>query len=589
MVRTDFQGRGSFIHAILALLLVACMAGGGFAAQKGSTPGPAGAQGSAGQEIELSDPLGRSTPQGTVLGFVKSATQRDYEQALRYLDTKKKGIDAQKLIIALNLILERGFSGKLSTLSNRPEGNLDDNLLPSEDRVGTLTTSDGSFDVLLERVQRKGEAAIWLFSAGTLRDVTDYHRELNLRSMDAYLPEVLVRTWILWFPLWLWFFILLVIPLSFGLATLIVRVLSPLFSALVHRMVGVRADRLAVGLSGPLRILVFALAIWSISLFSRSVLASAFLTYVASTLTVFGATWLFVRFIDMVFRLKEGQLAIKSSSKLSMTQLGRKLSKIGVVMAGVLAILSIADVNLTAVLTGLGVGGIAVAFAAQKTLENLFGGIMVASDQPISVGDFCRAGDYRGTVLEIGLRSTRIQTLDRTVVSIPNGQLAVMSLENFTLRDKIWFHHTLQLRYETASDQLRYVLAEIRKMLYGHPKVESSSARVRFIGLGKSSLDLEVFAYVMETEYESFLHIQEDLLLRIMEIVEASGSGFAFPSQITYVARDAGLDGAKSQHAIAAVREWREQGELPFPDFSRPTIARIDNRLEYPPPGSAQR
>ncbi len=114
------------------------------------------------------------------------------------------------------------------------------------------------------------------------------------------------------------------------------------------------------------------------------------------------------------------------------------------------------------------------------------------------------------------------------------------------MRDKIWFHHTLQLRYETASDQLRYILAEIRKMLYGHPKVESASARVRFIGFGNSSLDLEVFAYVLETDYGIFPSIQEDLLLRIMEIVEASGSGFAFPSQITYLATDAGIDAEKS-------------------------------------------
>ena len=126
-------------------------------------------------------------------------------------------------------------------------------------------------------------------------------------------------------------------------------------------------------------------------------------------------------------------------------------------------------------------------------------------------------------------------------------------------------------------------------MLYEHPRVESSSARVRFIGFGNSSLDLEVFAYVLETENASFLHIQEDLLLRIMEIIEASGSGLAFPSQTSYVAQDAGLDTAKSQQAMAMVRQWREQGELPFPDFSPETIADINNRREYPSGDSALR
>ena len=125
-------------------------------------------------------------------------------------------------------------------------------------------------------------------------------------------------------------------------------------------------------------------------------------------------------------------------------------------------------------------------------------------------------------------------------------------------------------------------------MLFGHPKVESASARVRFIGFGNSSLDLEVFAYVLETEYGAFLAIQEDLLLRIMDIVAGSGSGFAFPSQTTYLATDAGIDAEKRQEAIRKVREWREKGELPFPDFSPETIAKIDNQLEYPPPDSAR-
>jgi MscS family membrane protein len=278
-----------------------------------------------------------------------------------------------------------------------------------------------------------------------------------------------------------------------------------------------------------------------------------------------------------------------SLDKISLVQLVGKLSQILALIVGAFVIFYIAGINIAAALTGLGIGGIAIAFAAQKTLENLFGGIMIISDQPVRVGDLCRAGDHIGTVENIGLRSTRIRTLERTVVSVPNGQLAVMSLENLTMRDKIWFHHTLKLRYETTADQLRYILAEIREMLYGHPKVESPSSRTRFIGFGNSSLDVEVFAYVSETVYESFLHIQEDLLLRIMDIVEASGSGFAFPSQTTYLAGDVGLDAAKSRKTIETVRQWREQGKLPFPDFSPETIAKIDNQIEYPPPDSVLR
>ena len=578
------------ISVTLIIFLVAFIVAGAFAAPKpGILPGAKEAQRPAEPEVVTDDPLGRSTPQGTVVGFMKSAAKGNYDQALQYLDTKITGVRAQKLIDALQVVLERGFSGKPAMLSSKPEGYLDDNLPSSKERVGKVETPSGSLDVLLERVERGNTPPTWLFSAETLKNVPEISKELDVGTIEAYLPKFLVNTWFLWFPLWKWFFVLLLIPLLLGLSILVTRLFNAILLFSVRRIVKVRVDQHVARLTGPLRILIFALVIWFISLLSRSVLTSAFWTYVASTLTVIGVTWLCVRVVDALFRLKQGQLVATSSGKISMVELGRKLSKIMAVIVGALVIFYIAGINVGAVLTGLGIGGIAIAFAAQKTLENLFGGIMIISDQPVRVGDFCRAGDDIGTVENIGLRSTRIRTLKRTVVSVPNGQLAVMSLENFTMRDKIWFHHTLHLRYETTADQLRYILAEIRKMLYEHSKVESGSARIRLIGFGNSSLDLEVFAYVLEREYEPFLHVQEDLLLRIMDIIEAGGSGFAFPSQTTYIGKDSGLDAAKSQKAMETARQWREQGKLPFPDFSPETISEIESKIEYPPPGSALR
>ena len=373
------------------------------------------------------------------------------------------------------------------------------------------------------------------------------------------------------------------------LTTLASRLLRPLVLSLVRRITKVQVDPHVVMLTGPMRVLVFALAFWSISLVSRSVLTSLFWTYVASTLTVIGATWLCIRLIDIVSKLKQKQLAVVSLEKISLVQLVGKLSQVLALIVGAFVIFRIAGINIAAALTGLGIGGIAIAFAAQKTLESLFGGIMIISDQPIRMGDLCRAGDHFGTVENIGLRSTRIRKLNRTVVSVPNGQLALLSLENFSMRDMILFHHTLKLRYETTADQLRYIIAEARKMLHEHPKIESSSARVHFIGLGDSLFSLEVFAYVTETVYESYLPIQEDLLLRIMDIVESSGSGFALPSQTAYLTEDVGLDAAKGRKAMETIRRRREQGELPFSDFSPETISEMDSKIEYPPPDSALR
>jgi MscS family membrane protein len=207
------------IIVTLTFCLVVCIAASGFAATKpGLLPGAQEAQRPAEPEVAYTDPLGRSTPQGTLFGFMKSAAQGDYELALQYLDTKKTGISAQKLIIALNSVLDRGFQGKLGIVSNKPEGDLNDNLPPSKERVGTVKTSSGSLDILLERAQRGNNFPIWLFSAETLKSVPEIYKELDIRTIaiDAYLPKFLVTTWFLWFPLWQWFSIFLIIPISIG-------------------------------------------------------------------------------------------------------------------------------------------------------------------------------------------------------------------------------------------------------------------------------------------------------------------------------------------------------------------------------------
>ena len=172
-------------------------------------------------------------------------------------------------------------------------------------------------------------------------------------------------------------------------------------------------------------------------------------------------------------------------------------------------------------------------------------------------------------------------------MSIPNGQLAAVNVENFGVRDKIAFRPTIGLRYETSAEQLRYVLAEIRRLLYGHPMVETDSCRVRFVRFAASSLDLEVFAYVLTSEGLTFLAVQEDLLLRIMDVLEASGTTLAFPTSTVRLARESGLDEAKAQAAIATVKRWREAGDLPFPNHRPERITEMQNTLDYPPLDSA--
>ena len=189
-------------------------------------------------------------------------------------------------------------------------------------------------------------------------------------------------------------------------------------------------------------------------------------------------------------------------------------------------------------IAGLGVGGLAVALAAQSTIENFIGSITIYADRPVRVGDFCRFGEEVGTVEQIGLRSTRIRTLGRSVMTIPNAEFSRLKLDNFSLRDSNLFRTTVSLRYETTPQQLRDVLANVRKLLLEHPRVLEDPARVRLVEFGPHSFQLEAFAYVDSSDWNEFLGIREELFLQIADAVEAAGTRLAVPAQTPYLARD---------------------------------------------------
>jgi MscS family membrane protein len=243
-------------------------------------------------------------------------------------------------------------------------------------------------------------------------------------------------------------------------------------------------------------------------------------------------------------------------------------------------------VPLYGVIAGLGVGGVAIALAAQPTIENLIGGLSLFADKPIRVGDFCKYGADLGIVEAIGIRSTRMRGIDRTLTTIPNAALSKMPVVNFSKRDRMLLQSVIGVRYETSPEQLRYLLIKIREMLLGHPRIHPDPARARFIGYGASSLDLEVFAYVTTSDWAEFLGIREDVLLRVLDIIKESGTGLAFPSQTLYFARDDGPDANGAKAAEAQVRKWREEGHLPFPDFSPEQKNQIRGSRAYPPEGS---
>jgi MscS family membrane protein len=581
--------RRRWVCSVLALSLIAtaaCLSALPVAAQ--TPPAAAGAKPEAQNQPAAEDPLGRSTPFGAFAGFMRAAQRQDFARAAAYLDTPLQGARAEDLARQFYAVIDRGLAADLDRLSRSPKGNLQDDLPETRDRIGVIDTRFGKRDVLIDRIERPNQLPVWLFASDTLALVPVMAEQRGSFDPEAYIPRPLVENKLLSQPLYRWFLAPVVLGLVWLLGTWLARAMGPVLRPVLRRLTGERENRSHESLSAPMRLVVVAVAIRLCSSFSTTLQTRQFWTRVAVTVFVTGVAWLVIRLSKVAFELATRRLQRRQSyGRIAVLVLAGRLFRTLVVVAAALGLLYRAGVDLTAILTGLGIGGLGLALAAQKTLENLFGGISIITDEPIRVGDFCRIADQMGTVEDIGLRSTRIRTLARTVVAVPNGQLATMSVENFSLRDKLWLRHTIGVRHETSADQMRHLLASVRAMLYAHPKIQAEDARVRFVGFGGSSLELEVFGYVNTADFTEFLAVQEDVLLRIIELVAASGTSIALPSQTTYLAKEAPLDAERTLDAERQVRQWREHGELPFPDFPPDQLGHLRGSVQYPPRGSA--
>jgi MscS family membrane protein len=265
---------------------------------------------------------------------------------------------------------------------------------------------------------------------------------------------------------------------------------------------------------------------------------------------------LFATFFWALFRsiavatllLSETPWAKEHPSSRSLIPLGRRVASVMVLIIAVVAILSNLGYPVASIIAGLGVGGLAVALAAQKTVENLFGAFSIGVDQPFREGDFVKIEDFVGTVESIGLRSTRIRTLDRTLIAVPNGKLADTRVESYAARDRLRLFCTLGVVYDTGAAQMREILAGIERVLRAHPKIWPDTVVVRFTSFGASSLDIEVMAWFTTTDWNEFTSIRQDIFLEFMEVVEKAGSSFAFPTHTLHLVKDgAGPDVATSE------------------------------------------
>jgi len=572
------------VHWLLLCVTVSVAAAGQLLpAQLGKSPTEVATQ-------PATDPLGRDTPSGTVYGFLQAAQAGNYSIAAQYLQMSnaKRAEQGEELATKLKEVMDRAFSGNLRLISNRPEGIPQEGVSSDHQRIGVLSAGDVDADLTLDHVHDPGGGRIWLISSETLAKVPDLYDRLEVHQVEARLPNFMVRWQFLGLPAWQWLAILLAIPIAAGLGWLLVSI-----AGLSGKLRPKQPPRTTVWLSisRPMWLLFGAVIhVLCVRRLGLPLLQRHYYQLVMGVVFIVGWSWLLWRILQQVTRrLRERAIYTGRKGTGSLLLLGERVLKSVIFIVAVFAILGSLGFNMTTALAGLGIGGIAVAFAAQKTLENLFGGVSLLGDEVIRVGDVCRFGDRTGTVEDISLRSTRIRTPERSELSIPNGTLATMNVENLSRRDKILFTTKLGLRYETSADQLRYVLAQIRRLLYEHPKVETAGARIRFIGYDNNSLTLEVFCYVLTRDNNEFLAIQEDLLLRIVEIVEASGTAIAFTSRTVYLGRDPGVDKDKAAAVSHEVQQWRENSKLPFPDFASSDISEFSNSLPYPEPDSALR
>ncbi len=487
------------------------------------------------------DPLHRDSPQSSVTAFLEACRAHDYQRAWRYIDLRKLSAgrrlkDGSQLAQQLQLILERDVRFDPANLSNNPEGSPPGAKSETVDSFTIDGKAGKTIDLQLERVTLRSGASVWLFSSASIDVIPTLVRLASDSPFERRLPDPLVNWKLMDTPLWRWIALLLLAAALAVLSKLLSRLAFAWLAPALKRFAHLTNTRLLELLLGPLQLLLLVAGFRAgMEWIDPAPPLRLFLQRAAGLLFYSALAWMGMRIVDLaVLRLRTMLGAKHTNFSSSVLPLASRALKIVIVAVAATAVLSTFGYNTATIITGLGVGGVALALAAQKTMENLFGGVAVITDRPVSIGDFCKFGDQVGTVEDIGLRSTRIRTLNRTLLTVPNGLFSSMTLENFSRRDKTWFHLTLNLRRDTTSAQVRTLLDSITAMLTKHPKVEAGAMPARFVGVGTYSLDIEIFVYVTTLDGDEFLQIQQELFLWILDEVEAVGTALALPTQAYY-------------------------------------------------------
>jgi len=506
-------------------LIAACMPG--FAQEDTPTETPPTA--TAEPDFVPDDLLDRGTPRRAVRGYLLAAADGDYERAAEYLDLRNlpraiSEADGPSLAEDLDIVLQRHLWIDQQDLSDEVDGWAGDGLPTYRDRLGVLQTRGGEIMLLLQQIPREDGVSIWKISNSTVARIPALYDELGYSRLVENIRRSFPEGRFLGFEYFKWAIALAAGVIVYGLGWLLsvaaVKVLTQANSPggqLVRRF-----------LTGPA---VAMAAILAINYVGRSLGIGAGAQELSDAGPVRTAVLLWFLLASVALARDLYVQRLQDEGREGRIVLLRPIStsvQLIIAVAVILMWLDNVGFQITTLLAGLGVGGLAVALVLQRPLEDVFGALTLYSQQPVRVGDFCRVGEFVGTIEEISLRTTRLRTLRNTLVAIPNSKIANEEIDNISMRRKIWYHPVLKLNYDSTPEQIRKVLDRTRELLADHDKV-MEAADVRLTGVGNYAVEIGIRAYIATTTFDEFLAIAEELNLAIMEIVASSGASFASP------------------------------------------------------------
>ncbi len=480
-----------------------------------------------------------ASPRAALRDFLAAIRANDLPRAVAFLDLADPAAKARGAELArrLAVVLEIQLQLDLDDVSPFATGHVADGLPLDRELIGEVIASDGR-QVPIRLAQQGGTGrGRWVFSVTSVAQIDAMFSALPDHWVREHLPGALRRSGPFNVQWWQWLALFTLIPLAAIVGFVLARPAQSVLKRLVRTTETEFDDALVDSARGPIVLLIGVLT-------SRVLLrwialpgpTERFVVELQTAIALVAVFWILLRLIGVLQQaLARTEWGSSHAALRSLIPLGGRVARLLVLIVGLLTVVASFGYPIATILAGLGLGGIAIALGAQKSLEHFFGSVSIGIDQPFRVGDWVIADGVEGEVEAIGLRSTRLRTLERTVVSIPNGRLAETRSENFGQRDRIRLRTTIGLEYGTTATTVECVRDGIDTMLRGAATTWPERVVVRFSAFSPSSIDFEIFCWVMTTDPDEFRRIREAHYLGMMRIVEEAGARFAYPTQTVFV------------------------------------------------------